>query len=97
MRIISKGKEYKPYNFGNGDWNPYSTIGYGDNEMIFDSMYFENAKDTPIKLSRLSTKITEEKPKEFVIKLDETSPQEFEYLGTKLYINNLKVGQDIAL
>ena len=96
MRIIANGKEYKPYNFGNGDWNPYSTIGYGDNKMTFDSMYFDNPKDIQIKLSRISTEITEEKPKEFVIKLDETSSQEFEYLGTKLYIKNLKVGEDIT-
>ena len=96
MRIIAKGKEYKPYNFGNGDWNAYSTIGYGDNKMTFDSMYFDNPKDIQIKLSRVSTRITEEKPKEFVIKLDETSPQEFEYLGTKLYIDNLKVGENIT-
>jgi len=96
MRIIAKGKEYKAYNFGNGDWNAYSTIGYGDKRMTFDSMYFDNPKDIQIKLSRISTKITEDKPKEFVIKLDETSPQEFEYLGTKLYINNLKVGEDIT-
>jgi hypothetical protein len=96
MRIIAKGKEYKPYNYGNGDWNPYSTIGFGDNKMTFDSMYFDNPKDIQIKVSRIGTKITEEKPKEFVIKLDETSPQEFEYLGTKLYIDNLKVGEDIT-
>jgi hypothetical protein len=92
MRIIAKGKEYKPYNFGNG----YSTIGYGDNEMTFDSMYFDNPKDIQIKLSRIGTSITEEKPKEFVIRIDGTSPQEFEYLGTKLYIDNLKVGEDIT-
>lgn len=96
MRIISKGKEYKPYNFGNGDWNPYSTVGYGDEKMTFDSMYFDNPVDIQIKLSGISTRITEEKPKEFVINLDETTPQEFEYLGTKLYINNLKVGEDIT-
>ncbi len=96
IRIIANGKEYKPYNFGNGNWNPYSTIGYGDDEMTFDSMYFDNPKDIQIKLSRISTRITEEKPKEFVIRLDKTSPQEFEYLGTKIYIDNLKVGEDIT-
>ena len=96
IRIIAKGKEYKPFNFGNGDWNPYSTIGYGDKQMTFESMYFDNPKDIQIKLSRIGTEITEEKPKEFVISLDETSPQEFEYLGTKLYIDNLKVGEDIT-
>lgn len=96
IRLITKGKEYKPYNFGNGNWNPYSSIGYGDNEMTFDSMYFDNPKDIQIKLSRISTRITEEKPKEFVIRIDETSTQEFEYLGTKLYIDNLKVGEDIT-
>ncbi|MGV8981850.1 DUF4179 domain-containing protein [Clostridium sp.] len=96
MRIIANGKEYKPYNYGNGDWNPYSTIGYGDTQMTFDSMYFDNPKDIQIKLSRISIRITEEKPKEFVVNLDEASPQEFEYLGTKLYIDNLKVGEDIT-
>lgn len=96
MKIIAKGKEYKPYNFGNGDWNPYSTIGYGDKQMTFDSMYFDNPKDIQIKLSRISTRITEEKPKEFVIKLDETKHQEFEYLGTKLTINNLKISDNIT-
>ena len=96
MRIIAKGKEYKPYNFGGGDWNSYSTIGYGYKQMTFDSMYFDNPKDIQIKLSRISTRITEEKPKEFVIRLDETSSQEFEYLGTKLYIENIKVGEDIT-
>lgn len=95
LRIIANGKEYKPYNFGLG-WNPYSTIGYGDNEMTFDSMYFDNPKDIEIKVSRISTKITEEKPKEFVVKLDESDSQEFEYLGTKLVIDNLKVGEDLT-
>lgn len=96
MRIVAKGKEYKPYNFGNGDWNPYSTIGYGGKEMTFDSMYFDNPKDIQIKVSRISTNITEEQPKEFLIRLDETSTQEFEYIGTKLYIENLKVDEDIT-
>lgn len=96
IRIIADGKEYKPYNFGLGNWNPYSTMGYGDKEMTFDSMYFDNPKNVEIKVSRINTQITEEKPKEFIVKLDETSPQEFEYLGTKLIIDDLKVGDDIT-
>lgn len=95
VRIVADGKEYKPYNFGL-EWDAYSTIGFGKNEMTFDSMYFDNPKDIEIKVSRIYTKITEDRPKEFFIKLDETGPQEFEYLGSKLYINNLKVGEDIT-
>lgn len=97
VRIVANGKEYKPYNFGHGNWNPYSTIGYGDNEMTFESMYFDNPKNIEIKISRINKRITEEKPKEYVIKLDETSPQEFDYLGSKLYVENLKVGEEITL
>lgn len=95
VRIVANGKEYKPYNFGHGDWNPYSTIGYGDKEMTFESMYFDNPKNIEIKISRINKRVTEENPKEYVIKLDETSPQEFEYLDTKLFIENLKVGEEI--
>jgi hypothetical protein len=96
IRIIANGKEYKPYSFGLGNWNPYSTMGYGDKEMTFDSMYFDNPKEIEIRITRINTEITEEKPKEFVVRLDETGSQEFEYLGTKLIINNLKVGENIT-
>ncbi|QAT41702.1 DUF5643 domain-containing protein [Clostridium sp. JN-9] len=96
IRIVADGKEYKPYNFGHESWIPYSTVGYGDKEMTFDSMYFDNPKNVEIKVNRISTQITEDKPKEFMVKLDETSPQEFEYLGTKLVINDLKVSDNIT-
>lgn len=96
LRIVANGKEYKPYNFGHGNWDPYSTIGSGSNEMTFETMYFDNPKEIEVRLSRISTMNTEEKPKEFIINLNETKPQEFEYLGTKLYVDNLKVGKDIT-
>lgn len=96
LRIIANGKVYKPYNFGFGNWNPYGTIGYGDKEMTFDSMYFDNPKDIEIRVSRIGIMITEKKPKEFFIDLDDTKPQEFEYLGSKIYIDNLKVLEDIT-
>lgn len=96
LRIIANGKEYKPYNFGLGSWDPYGTIGFGDKEMTFDSMYFDNPKDIEIKVSRIDISTNEVKPKEFYVKLDGTNPQEFEYLGSKLYIDNLKVGEDIT-
>ncbi|MCM0647128.1 DUF4179 domain-containing protein [Clostridium swellfunianum] len=96
VRIFVKGKEYKPYNFGHGDWNAYSAVGYGNNEMTFDSMYFDNPKEIEIRVTRISTEISESKPVELFVKLDEDKPQEFEYLGTKLLVNNLKVGEDIT-
>ncbi len=96
VRIIANGKEYKPYNFGHGSWDSYSTVGYGSSEMTFDSMFFDNPKNIEIKIGRISTKAIEDEPKEFVINLDETSPQEFEYLGTKMYIDNLKIGDNIT-
>lgn len=96
VRIVANGREYKHYNFGHGDWNPYSSIGFGDSEMTFESMYFDDPKNLEIKISRINKEITEEEPKEFSIKLDETAPQEFDYLGTKLYVENLKVGEEIT-
>jgi hypothetical protein len=95
IRIFADGKEYKPYNFGLG-WNAYSTIASGDKGVTFETMYFDNPKNIEIKVSRINTEIKEKKPKELLIKLDETGPQEFEYLGSKLYINNLKVGEEIT-
>jgi hypothetical protein len=96
IRIIADGKEYKPYNYGHGDWNAYSTVGYGKDEMSFESMYFDKPKNIEIRVTRISTEITEEKPKEFLIKLDETSTQEFEYGSSKLLVKNLKVGEEIT-
>jgi hypothetical protein len=85
IRIFADGKEYKPYNFGHGSWNAYSTIASGDKGVTFETMYFDNPKNIEIKVSRIVTEIREEKPKELFIKLDETNPQEFEYLGSKSF------------
>lgn len=90
LRIIANGKQYKTYDFN------YDTIGYGNNEMTFESMYFDNPKDIEIKINRIITETKEDKDKEFIISLDSNVPQEFEYLGTKIIIDNFKIGTDIT-
>jgi hypothetical protein len=64
--------------------------------MTFETMFFDNPKDIEIKISRISTEIKEQKEQEFIIKLDETKAQEFEYRGAKLTVDSLKVGEEIS-
>lgn len=92
--LIADGREYPPYNFGHGDWNSYSTLGWGSNEMTFESMYNDNPKNIKIKVKRIQVFVKESK--EFTIDLTKSTPQEFEYMGTKITIDNIKVDKDIS-
>lgn len=94
LMLIVNGKECKPYNFGHEVWDSYSTIGWGSNEMTFESMYPDKPKNIEIRVKRIQVSVKESK--EFIIDLTKSTPQEFEYLGTKITIDNIKVDKDIT-
>lgn len=96
VSLIANGKEYGTYNFGNESAGSYSPSGSGSSELTFESMFFDNPKNIEIKISSINTDIALEEEKEFIIGLYKTSPQEFEFLGTKIYVDNIKAGDNIT-
>ncbi len=96
LGLIINGKELKPYNFGNGNSEPYSLIGFGNDKMTFESIFPEEPKNIEIKVRRLYTRVEDKSGKEFTIDLTKKEPQNFEYLGNKITIDNLKVDDNIT-
>jgi hypothetical protein len=94
--ITSGGKQYKSYEFAQVQMSPPNSIEYGNNEMRFESMYFDNPKELEIHIKRINTQTYEDKPVEYNIRLDSGERQEFDYRGTKIAIENLMVQEDIT-
>lgn len=95
LGLIINGKELKPYNFGNGNSEPYSLIGFGNDKMTFESIFPEEPKNIEIKVRRLYTQVEDKSGKEFTVDLTKKEPQNFEYLGNKITIDNLKIENNI--
>jgi hypothetical protein len=62
--------------------------------MAFESMYFSNPRKIEIKLKELE--MSYEDKKELSVDLNKSGVQEFEYLGSKIRVENLRVGRDIT-
>lgn len=90
LSIIVDGKEYTSY--GNSLRENFP-LAFGNNEMSFESIYSVTPKNIEIKIRRLQTFISNRK--EFTLYLDEPTPQEFDYLGSKITVDNLKVDTTI--
>lgn len=94
--ITSGDKQYKSYEFAQVQMSPPNSIEFGNNEMRFETMYFDDPKELEIHIKRINTQTHEDKPVEYDIKLDSSERQEFDYRGTKISIENLKVEEDIT-
>ena len=90
--IIAKDKEYKSKRFGFSSSSSHSSTGENSGTVEFDSMYFDNVDNVNIKVNSYVKEVLNFA--EYDIALDKGFPQEFEYMGSKIAIENIVVGEE---
>ncbi|MFJ5717946.1 DUF5643 domain-containing protein [Neobacillus sp. NPDC093127] len=89
--LESKGKfVFDQQGFGGYGGSGGYAAGWNSAEATFESLYFE--KPTEIKIHIDSATFSVSKPAKFVIDRSKAMPQSFEYLGNKITIEEMEVG-----
>jgi hypothetical protein len=93
IMIISNGKEYGESVMGS---NSSISDGKGWNEYAveFDTIYTDDPENIKIRVGKYG--VTINNFKRFNIDMNKTFPQEFEYMGSKIIIESIKIEQDTA-
>ncbi|SDK68180.1 DUF4179 domain-containing protein [Natronincola ferrireducens] len=92
IRLISNGKQYQSRFFGG-----YSSSiegRYAQHRMEFDTIYLDNPKEVEISVGGYHVHVKANAYESFEINIDKSFPQQFEYKGSPIIIEDVIVGED---
>lgn len=86
--LIGNGKEYKEKFMGSSSYSSDGNLS----AVKFDTMYIDNPSNIKIKVGKYE--VATDKFKSFNIDMNKVFPQEFEYMGSKIIIEDIRLEQD---